>query len=59
MQNKDGNTVAMLLASNGIIPPICWEHDSIISNKNGNTVAMLLAKSKIIPSNNWIHDPNI
>ena len=42
----------MLLASNGIIPPTCWEHNSILSNKESYTVAMILAKD------NWIHDPN-
>lgn len=48
----------MLLASNGIVPPTCWEHKSILSNKDGNTVAMVLAKSRIIPKDNWIHDPD-
>ena len=33
----------MYLASNSIIPPKEWHHDSLIHDKHGSTVALLLA----------------
>ena len=45
--NYFGETVAMILAGGGIIPPKEWIHDPEIMNEYGNTVAMKLALNKI------------
>lgn len=37
------NTVAMLLAQGGIIPPDEWKHTPQLVNKHGLTVAKLIA----------------
>jgi hypothetical protein len=42
-------TVAMILAYNGIIPPVEWWHNTEMKNNRGNTVAIILAKHSIIP----------
>lgn len=42
-------TVAMILASYGIIPPKQWFHNSELKTNNGLTVAMKLANKGIIP----------
>ena len=38
VKNKKGNTVAMIYASNGIVPSKEWEHNKYIRNNNGNTI---------------------
>ena len=45
----ENETVAVLLARNGIIPPKEYEHDPLKCNYNKNTVALYLAKNNIIP----------
>lgn len=42
-------TVAMYLASFGIIPPKQWEHDPNMRNINGDTVAMWLSSTRCVP----------
>ena len=49
LQNNYGDTVAMLLAWNGIIPPKEWYHSQELKNKEDTTVAMQFANHKIIP----------
>lgn len=38
MTDKEGWTVAMLLANNGIIPPKEWEHNPNLQNNKGKRV---------------------
>lgn len=38
LANWNGDTVAMLLAENKIVPPNDWFHDPNIKNKEGKTV---------------------
>ncbi len=61
-------TVAMILASKGIIPSKEWYHNPELKchriNIGGKhyqdmTVAMLLAINGIIPSKEWWYDPNL
>ena len=40
--NKE--TVAMILADNGIIPPKEWEHDKFIKGRFNGTVAEILSR---------------
>ena len=42
-------TVAMMLASKGIISSKEWEHRADLQNSKGWTVAMMLAGSGVIP----------
>ena len=52
-------TVAMWLASRGIIPPTSWYHSPELTNNCGGTVAMLLAYNGIIPPASWYHSPEL
>ena len=54
-----GKTVAMHLASNGIIPPKEWHHDPSLQEIYRETVAMKLAKNEIIPPKEWCHNPTL
>ena len=47
-------TVAMLLAKKGIIPPNEWEHDKFITNKFDLTIAEILSYGGIIPLPHWM-----
>lgn len=42
MHNSCGNTVAMKLAFEGVIPPKEWRHDPNLKNDNRDTVASIL-----------------
>ena len=59
--DKNGNTVAMILASKRIIPPPEWlykeNYNYPISDYNGKTAAMILAEHGIIPPIKWCRDP--
>ena len=50
LKNKDGNTVAIILAEKYSVPPKEWEHDKFIKNRHNNTVAEILSSNAIIPS---------
>ena len=45
-KNKDGNTMAMLLASNGIDIPRNMRHDPYIENNQGLLVMDIFIKNK-------------
>lgn len=49
LQNINGDTVAILMAKNGIIPPQQWYHDPLIHNKKYETTAICLADNNIFP----------
>ena len=49
MKNDNGNTVAMILASNKIISSKEWYHKAFLQNKESKTVAMLLSENGIVP----------
>ena len=52
-------TVAMLLASNGIIPDKLWVHDKYLEDKiDHQTVGVLLAKNATIPTKEWMYYTN-
>ena len=58
--SNEGATVAMIMASTGIIPPRAWSHNADLRDRNRYTVAMILANHKIcdIPLR-WRHKPDI
>jgi len=43
--NKNGKTVAIILAYKGIIPPKEWYHDKYLCDKDCHTVAYYLLKN--------------
>ena len=52
-------TVAMKLASNGIIPPKEWQHDKYLRDRWGNTVEFYLNRNGIDIPNEWKYDKSI
>lgn len=48
VKNNEGNTVALVYSSSGIIPPSEWQHDPTIHDAVGYTVAMRLACRNIL-----------
>lgn len=53
MKDEDGETVAMKLAFNGIIPPKEWHHLPRVKDDYDETVAMKLALNGLIPPKEW------
>ena len=59
-ENKNGETVAMILAKNKIIPPKQWYHKPDLQGKDNYTTAMYIADNcKCIPDECWNHDPSL
>ncbi len=46
-------TVAMLLASKGIVPPKEWYHDPKLTNNNNKTVEYYLNRNNITVPDKW------
>ena len=53
------NTVSILLAKNGIIPPNEWYHDKYIRNNNGETVKTLLKYNDINIPEFWNYEDEL
>jgi hypothetical protein len=57
--DKDGNTVAMLLMKKEMPPPTEWLHDASLQNAESETVAIIAANRGTLCGNEWNHNPLI
>ena len=54
--NNNRQTVALILASKGIIPPREWNHNKQFYDCDNYTVEMYLKDYKLPIPNNWINE---
>lgn len=50
LKNNYRETVALILADNGILPDKKWSHDKFLENNNNDTVASYLMSNYVIPT---------
>lgn len=56
LTNKDNQTVAMILAKNGIIPPKEWMHDDSIIDYQDESLSDILAKHYLCSPKHWLDE---
>ena len=53
LRNNEGQTVAMILARNGVIPPAIWKHDSQLRDNECKRVSDYLIENGLEVTDIW------